>query len=49
MASPLVRLLEEIGVGPRALKNNLISRQLVHKEPIGFEVTLPPVLEASRQ
>ena len=48
-ASPPVRLLEEIGVCPRALKDDLIFRQLVHEEPIGFEVAFPPVPEASRQ
>ena len=49
MASPLVRLLEEIGVSLRALNDDLISRQLAREGPIGFEVTFPPVLEASRQ
>ena len=39
----------ETNWGPRALKDDLISRQLVHEEPIGFEVACPPVLEASRQ
>ena len=44
-----MRLLEEISVDPRALKDDPIFRQPVHEELIWFEVTFPPVPEAPRQ